>query len=187
MRKNSSRVYIMRDLGIVALSVVIAVILAKTEILKTFLVATQETKILGSFFSGMFFTSVFTTAPATVVLAELAQSNSVFLVALFGALGAMLGDLVIFGFIKDYLAEDILHLLRGSGYERFSVILKLKLFRWFIPFIGALIIASPLPDELGLVMLGLSKTRTKFFILISLTFNFLGILVIGFVARSLGR
>lgn len=187
MKRRINGIYLMRDAGIVVLSILVAVVLAKTEILKTFLFATQNTEILGSFLSGMFFTSVFTTAPAIVVLAELAQDNSVIIVAFFGALGALLGDLIIFRFIKDYLAEDISYLLQKSGYEKFTEIFRRKFFRWLLSFLGALVIASPLPDELGLAMLGLSKTRTKLFVLISFSFNFIGIFAIGLIAKSLAH
>ena len=50
---------------------------------------------------------------------------------------------------------------------------------------GGLILASPLPDELGVAVLGFSKMRLKYFALLSFVFNFLGIAVIGLVARAL--
>jgi hypothetical protein len=46
-----------------------------------------------------------------------------------------------------------------------------------------LIIASPFPDELGLMLMGLSKTNTKVFILLSFVLNFIGILVMGLLLR----
>ncbi|MDP3800322.1 MAG: hypothetical protein Q8Q90_02755, partial [bacterium] len=55
--------------------------------------------------------------------------------------------------------------------------------RWFTPFLGALIIASPFPDELGLVLMGLSKTNTKVFIPVSFGLNFIGILIMGLLLR----
>ncbi len=132
-----------------------------------------------------FFVSVFTVAPATVVLAEIAQSNSIFLVAFFGGIGALVGDLVIFRFIKDRLADDFLYLIKKSKFGRWVSIFHLRLFRWLVPLVGALIVASPLPDELGLTMMGLSKMRTSLFIPLSFLLNSLGILVIGLIAQSL--
>ncbi len=175
----------MRDLGIIILSIVIAIILVKTGALKSLLTSTQELKFIGSFVAGIFFVSVFTAAPATVVLAEIAQSNSVFWVAFFGGAGALIGDLVIFRFIKDRLSTDFLYLIKKSKSERLLSIFRLKLFRWLIPFIGALIVASPLPDELGLTMMGLSKMKTSFFIPLSFLLNFLGIITIGLIAKVL--
>ncbi|MDP1760078.1 MAG: hypothetical protein Q8L01_01300 [Candidatus Woesebacteria bacterium] len=176
---------LMRDLGIIILSIVIAVILVKTGALKSLLTSTQELKFIGSFVAGIFFVSVFTAAPATVVLAEIAQSNSIFWVAFLGGIGALVGDLVIFRFIKDTLSADFLYLIKKSKSERLISIFKLKLFRWLVPFAGALIVASPLPDELGLTMMGLSKMKTSLFIPLSFLLNFLGILAIGFITKVL--
>ena len=53
-----------------------------------------------------------------------------------------------------------------------------------MPLTGAIIIASPLPDELGLAMMGLSRVPIAAFIPISYTMNFLGILLIEFIAGA---
>ena len=174
-----------RDLAIIALSVIVAVILVKTGILKSLLTSTKEIKLIGSFVSGLFFTSVFTTAPATVALGEIARHNSLFWTVILGGFGAMLGDLVIFRFVKDSLAKDFSTLIKHSASKRLIAVFKLKFFRWFIAFLGALIIVSPLPDELGLTMMGLSKVKTAVFIPLSFILNSLGILIIGLVARAL--
>jgi hypothetical protein len=175
----------MRDLGVVALSIVIAIILAKTGALAGILTSTQEWTVLGSLIAGIFFVSIFTAAPAGVVLFEMAATNSIWEVALFGGIGALIGDLLIFRFIKDSLSEDIHWLIRKTKLERLTSIFRLRLFRWLIPFIGALIVASPFPDEIGLAMMGLSKMKTSVFIPISFALNFLGILTIGLIAKGL--
>lgn len=174
----------MRDLAIIALSSIVAIIFVKTGTLRNILDSAQEMKLLGSFISGIFFVSIFTAVPATVIIAELAETNAVFLVALFGGLGALFGDLIIFRFIRDSLSEDFFYLIKKSRSERFFSIFKLRLFRWFVPFIGALVVASPLPDELGLAMMGLSKMKMSIFIPVSFVLNSLGILAICLVAKS---
>ena len=175
-----------KDIGIIVLSVVVAIILIKTGAIEEILKQTRDLWFLDSFIAGMFFTSVFTTVPAIVALGEIAQlSQSVFLVAVFGGLGALCGDLIIFRFMRDRFGEDILGLIRNSGNGKLRSIVRLKSFRWLTLFLGALVIASPLPDELGLTMMGFSKTKTSLFIPVSFIFNFLGILVIGLVAKNL--
>jgi len=176
---------LIRDLVLVIFSVFIAIILAKTGVLQDLITSTQEVRFIGSFIAGIFFTSVFTTAPATVALGEIAQSNSVIVVAILGGLGALIGDLIIFRFVKDGLSEHFSYLIKVSTTERIVSIFKLKLFRWIIPFVGALIIASPLPDEIGVVMLGLSKMKNPYFILLSFVLNSAGILIIGLIAKAL--
>ena len=176
---------LMKDIAVIALSILIAIILVKTGVLTNISASSRELKLLGSLIAGMFFTSVFTVAPATVALVEIARLNSIFWVAILGGAGAMIGDLIIFRFVKNKLSEDILYLLKKSKSERLSLIFHLKIFRWLLAFLGALVIASPLPDELGLTMMGLSKIKTSLFIPISFLLNSLGILIIGLIARSI--
>ena len=176
---------LVRDLALVILSIFVAIILAKTGALQDLITSTQEMRFIGSFIAGIFFVSVFTVAPATVALGEIAQSNSVITVAILGGLGALIGDLIIFRFVKDRVSDHFYYLMRVSKSERLFSIFKLKLFRWIIPFVGALIIASPLPDEIGVAMLGLSKMKNSYFILLSFVLNSAGILIIGLIAKAL--
>jgi len=182
---NNYQNNLIRDLALVVFSVLIAIILAKTGVLQDLITSTKEMRFIGSFIAGIFFVSVFTAAPATVVLGEIAQSNSVITVAILGGLGALIGDLIIFRFVKDRVSEHFNYLIKISRSERFFSIFKLKLFRWIIPFVGALIIASPLPDEIGVTMLGLSKMKNSYFILLSFVLNSAGVLIIGLIAKAL--
>ncbi|MBI2591604.1 MAG: hypothetical protein HYW34_02920 [Candidatus Brennerbacteria bacterium] len=182
---NNHKKKLIRDSVLIILSVFIAIILAKTGILKELITSTQEMRFIGSFIMGVLFVSVFTAAPAIVALGEIAQSNSVIIVAIIGGLGALIGDLIIFRFVKDRVSEHFDYLIKISKLERLFPIFKLKLFRWSIPFIGALIIASPLPDEIGITILGLSKMKNSYFLLLSFILNSAGILIIGLIAKSL--
>ena len=176
---------IVKDAAIVFFSVILAFVLAKTHIVSDILMSSVELELVGSFIAGMFFTSVFTVAMSTVTLAQIAKANSIILVALFGSAGALLGDFIIFRFVKDRVAEDLMYLLGVVQRRRLASIFRLKLFRYLTPLIGALIIASPLPDELGIAMIGFSRIETPVFIPISLLFNFLGILLIGLIAQKI--
>jgi len=53
-----------------------------------------------------------------------------------------------------------------------------KVWKALIPVIAGLIIASPLPDEIGVALFGASKFEPKKFVFISYFLNFLGILII---------
>jgi hypothetical protein len=168
------------------MSIFLAVVLAETHILENLLSTTKDYGLLGSFVAGLFFTSIFTTAPSVVALGEISQMQSIIQVAFVGAAGAMLGDLLIFQFIRDKLSEHLMELMKGeiAGAKR-KFRHHLKFFRWLTFFVGGLIIASPLPDELGVGLLGLSKMNTVWFAPLSFLFNFIGILMIGLVANAI--
>ena len=180
--KNNS---IVKDIGIILFSILVAVILVKTGVVKELLTTTREAEILGSFLAGIFFVSIFTAVPATVALAEIAQSNSIWLVAIFGGVGALVGDLIIFRFVRDHISEDITYLINKSKSKRLVSIFRLRSFKWLMPFLGALVVASPFPDEIGLTMMGLSKMKTALFVPLSFFLNSVGILIIGLIAKML--
>ncbi len=139
-----------------------------------------------SLVAGLFFTSLITTAPAIAVLGELTLEANIFTVALVGALGAVLGDYIIFAFVRDRVSQDAAYLLRGPRFRRMFHIFTQPHFRRVLPVVGALIIASPLPDELGLTLLGFAHIDRRYFFAVSYCMNFLGIVLIGLAARGLG-
>jgi hypothetical protein len=173
------------DAVIIVISIVVTIILVKTKIIANLITSTNQLWWLDNFIAGIFFTSIFTSAPATAVLGTMAQTKPVVLTALIGGAGAALGDIIIFQFIKNKLAVDFLYIINTSQSEKLISIFKLKHFRWFLAFLGALVIASPLPDEIGLMMMGLSKMRLALFLPLSFILNSLGILIIGWLARAI--
>lgn len=179
------RSHLLKNFLILAVSIGAAIFFAKAGIFEDILSVSKEIRFLGNFLAGVFFTSVLTIGPATVALGELAQMNSLILVSLVGAAGAVIGDLIIFRFVRDRITDDFIALFEQPKIKRISHLLRLEIFRWFLPLLGALIVASPLPDEIGLAMMGLSKIKTRYFIPLSFSLNFFGILVVGIVARGL--
>ena len=162
---NHKNGFLFHDLLIIALSIGVAILLLKTNILVAILTSTKEVEFLGSFIAGLFFTSVFTTAPAIVALGSIAHANSLLPVVVFGALGATIGDLIIFRFVRDEFSEHLLELAQHkSSFRRLRALLRMRIFRWMSFFVGGLIIASPFPDELGIGLWGFSKMRARWFI-----------------------
>ena len=181
---NNNNLFI--DFIYIFISILIAIFLVKTGFLMRILISVSGIEIIGSFIAGIFFTSAFTTAPAMAVLGEISQANSLFHTAFFGASGAVIGDIIIFQFIKDQLSDHLSELLKHNGiWKRTKLLLKMKYFRWSTFLLGGFILASPLPDELGISILGFSKMKISLFIIISFFFNFIGIFIIGFIARTL--
>ena len=178
--------YLFYDLAIIACGVLVAVLLVRTHVLVNLLASTGEMEALGAFVAGMFFTSIFTTAPAIAALGEISLLQGILNTALFGAIGSVVGDLIIFRFFRDRLSEHVSEvLMHQSMWRRFHLLFKRRFFRWVTFLMGGLILASPLPDELGVAVLGFSKMRVRYFVMLSFFFNFLGIVLIGFVAQSL--
>lgn len=140
---------------------------------------------LGSFIVGMFYTYTLTVAPATIGLFILGETLNPLLLALTGAAGAVLSDYIIYRFVKDTFVKELEEFpaIKRSIHNTIKAVRKSKVLKHYIPFIAGLIIASPLPDELGAGMLGMIKFRLKKFLMYSYFFNFLGILIITTAAK----
>lgn len=165
-------------------SILLAYAMVRSGALHSFIAMFDELSHVGSLVAGLFFASIFTTAPAVVVLGELAQETPLLVVAIFGAIGAVCGDYILFLLVRGGVSGDVSYISKHAGLKRYTKIFRTKLFHRILPLVGAFIIASPLPDELGLTLLGLSKVPKERFLLISFLMNALGILMIGLVARS---
>lgn len=170
------------DLAWIFVSVVCAVVLYSNGTLEHIVNATPEGSVITTFIAGIFFTSVFTIAPASALFVEIIGHQGLLLTAIVGAAGALLGDLVLILFIRDHVSKDFAYLLRKAKNTRLWEIFHLRSLRFLSPIIGALVIASPLPDELGVAMLGASRLPIQYIVIISYAMNVLGILILGVVA-----
>ncbi len=173
-----------RDLGLIVSSIFLAWFLSTNGALAYLRSLASPVPFLDSFVSGMFFTSLFTTPLSFVFFADIAKTTNILYMALWGACGAVVGDTFLFFFIKDTLEEDVKYILRAPKYKRLFSIFKRGVFRYLTPCLGALVIASPLPDELGIAMMGFSDMETAFLVPVSFIMNFIGILLIGILATT---
>jgi len=175
-----------RDLLFICISVFFAIGIVRFGVVKDLVSAIDELKIIGSFIAGFFFTSAFTIAPAAIALAEISKTASPFLVAFWGAFGSLVGDLVIFLFIRDRFADDVIEVLHTFKNEKkITNFFKKGFFRWLSPVLAAIIIASPFPDEFAIALMGISKVRMSLFIPICFVMNFFGILIVALISGAL--
>lgn len=156
-----------------------ALILSRLPFFTILIKEIEKFGYLGAIFSGFLFTSTFTVATGGLLLANFAQVLDPFWLILCGVSGALLGDMIIFLFVKDKVSEDITpvyeHFLAKNHLKK---LIHTKYFSWTLPVIGALIIASPFPDELGISLMGLSAMSLWEFLLISFFSHSFGIFVL---------
>lgn len=167
---------IKRDLFLIAASVGITAHAWSNGYIEDFLNILPLSHFLSALIAGIFFTSAFTTIPAIALLVKMAQLTSTPTVAFFGAIGAVLGDGVIFYFFRDSLVKDIANIIKKRKLARIQHILKSKIIRFSVIISSGVLIALPLPtDEAAFFILSLTKTKTPAFLIIAFTFNFLAI------------
>lgn len=159
----------------IGIGILATVILAKTPVFSALLLNLGKFSYLGAFVAGALFVCTPTAAIGALTLVILSKELAIIPLCLIAGFGAVTADLLMFHFFRDNLfveLEDIYNQMHG---RKLSHIFHSKLFRWTLPVIGAIIIASPLPDELGVGLMGISKLSTWRFSLLSWVLNSVGI------------
>jgi len=192
---------------LLVISLVVAVFFLKSS-LQSLVERLGTVSYIGALIGGIFYSFSLTVAPSVAVLYSLGKKLNPFLIASVGASGAVLGDYLIFRFVRDNLAEEIKMLYEGINskfYFKDSVFyhifpfsnlllsprFKLMLFKMrqsktysiLIKILAGVIVASPLPNELGIALLGAAKQKAKEFILYAYLLNFIGIFGVCYLAR----
>ncbi len=172
-------------------SVVLALLLAQRGIF------TRATAHIGAFGyvaalgAGMLFASTPTAASAAVVFVDLGKQLHPLLLAILGGVGAACGDLLFYStFKKSFLFETktlLKKILSVQSVDALKAALKKKHFRFFLAILAATLIASPLPDELGLALLSIIDFKPKYLSIIGFVLNGFGIFILASVGRLMMR
>ncbi|MBI5449283.1 hypothetical protein HY948_03110 [Candidatus Gottesmanbacteria bacterium] len=184
MVKKKHRSWKHQNLLHIILGIVIAVLLSKNATFHEFVLHLGSFSYLGAFIAGALFVSILTIGIATIILATLSQQISPILLAVIAGAGAVVGDYLIMHFINDNLEEELKENLNRGQLHKLNHLFHTKYFNWILPVIGAIIIASPLPDELGVSLMGLAKMNTVQFIVLSYILNSIGIAILIFAGLA---
>ena len=145
-----------------------------------------KTNYFGAFAAGLLFVYGFTAAPATTLLLITAKNQNLIITGLTAGFGALLGDLLIFNFIRHSFSDEIEKLTK----EKILIWLHLKtpnvIKKYFLPIFAGILIASPLPDEIGVSIIASSfNISLRVFSIIAFLLNTLGIFIILLIGRYL--
>jgi len=156
----------------------------KNALIHNFLISLNG---LGIFIGGFFYAYSFTAAPATAALLVLAEQQSLLLAALIGGIGALISDVLIFFFIRSSFLEEIKKLEKEKivkFVEKEERIIFKHYQRYVLPVIAGILIATPLPTEIGVLLLASTrKISVKSFMILAFLLHFLGILAILYLGR----
>lgn len=169
---------IMFKAAIFIVSLSIAWWLVESGVLNNILDQILPIQFAAEILSGAFYTSFLTTPIAIAMFLSLAKDQNPIILSLLAGLGAASVDLLLVRFMRNNVNRDLGVLTRDLKLNLISKLLKVLKLDFIIPLLGALIIASPLPDELGLALLGASKLKAKQLFVLTYILNTAGILLI---------
>lgn len=171
-----------KNLLLLIVGLIIALLVITNKNINELVLGLKQFGYLGVFLGGMLFVSTFTFATGVVILFSLAEHIPTLPMILLATFGAVFADYLIFRFVKDDVEKEIQPLY--DGLEKFGKknhlrkLIHTKYFGWTLPVIGALVMASPLPDELGISLMGISNIKTKQFLIISFLSHGVGMTIV---------
>lgn len=175
-----------KNLTFLFISLIFAFFLGRFELFHQFLLSLGTLGYIGSFFAGVLFVSTFGVGIGIVTLLVLAQNLNPFLIGVIAGTGGVLADFLLFRFVKDRLIDEVQPIYEQLDHNHhLKKLLHTKHFRWLFPVVGAIIIASPLPDEIGVSLMGIAKMKNRTFLLLSFFLNSSGIILVLLASRFL--
>ncbi|MCC7572622.1 MAG: hypothetical protein KO464_04440 [Candidatus Methanofastidiosum sp.] len=145
-----------------------------------------ELGYLGIFISGIFYVFSFTAPIATALILIFSANKNILLLGIIAGIGSLVGDVIIFHFIRISFNDEI----KDFSQHKISLFTLNKIpetYRKYLAYIiGAFFISSPLPDEIGVVILALVKNiKLRHFGIISYVLNTAGIFLIIILRNAL--
>lgn len=161
-----------------ALSLSVAWWLIKSGYFYNLTLSILPVKFVAEVVAGIFYTSFLTSPVSLAMLVVLAQESNPIQTALLAGLGAAFGDFLIVKFFRKGFSSELHLVSKELHLQEVNKFLQKLHMEFITPLAGAVIIASPFPDELGIMMLGISKLRYREIAILTYILNTAGILLI---------
>jgi hypothetical protein len=149
-----------------------------TALVKAALEYIEGLGVLGLIITGVMFVSFFTAAPAVALLLAFDHMFSPLTIAFYAAVGSAIGDWVILKLFEERVGYELEPLAKKLKLMPIIRHLRRKKERERTVLLGMLFIASPLPDELGIGLMGLAHLPTVSLLIITFLLNGAGILLL---------
>lgn len=160
------------------LSVIAFVFILDTALVQAVIHYIQHLGLWGVFIAGILYTSFFTAAPAIALIIALSGDYNPLLVGLIGGLGSVVGDLIILKIFEEKIGYELKPLAKKFHLKGFLRRIKRRKERERSLLFGMFVLASPLPDELGIALMGLSKFNVVYLMLIAYIMNCIGVMIV---------
>lgn len=177
------------NLTLFGTSILIVTVLSRFDIFDKVFGDIGSLGFLGAFIAGILFPITLTSPFAVASLYYLGGHIGLPMTVVFGGIGAVIGDLLIYSFIKDGTIVEIEEIYKQyktnhpthdkKGHRKALLhLFHSKFFHALGLFVGGLLIMLPTPDELGIAVLSSYKLSRKKFIFLSLVLNTISVWIV---------
>lgn len=166
------------------LALVLFVLVIDSALIVSVIHTIDEFGYASGLLAGALSVSFFTAAPALILLIDLAQFLDPLLLAVLVATGSVIGDWLIIKFFEERIFTELGPAIEKLKLRRLKQALSRPYGKWVLVLIGAIFVSSPLPDEVGLALMGVSKANRLFVLLLCFFLNFVGAFIVILVAKA---
>lgn len=167
---------------LLVLAIILAYSLFRNQFIQDFVSHLGALSYVGILIAGILFAFGFT-APFSVGFFINLNPSNIWLAGIVGGFGALIADLIIFKTIKISFEDEFKRLRNSKAIIKIKKLIekglaeRIKIYLMYA--FAGILIASPLPDEAGVIMLaGLTKINAKSLAIISFILNTLGIIIL---------
>jgi hypothetical protein len=138
--------------------------------------------LIGVFIAGMLYTYSFTGSIGALILISIAHDFSPGVIAVVGGIGSLVSDITIFRLIRNDLKKEVDRIGKSKFVKAVGArpILREK---WFRDAVGAIVLASPFPDEIGIAIMASTKIKEDTFTLVAFIADMVGIFLLVYGAQ----
>ena len=164
------------------MAILFAYLIFRNSAVSQFVLHLGNLSYLSVFIAGILFAFGFT-APFAAGFFITLNTGNILLVGTIGGLGALIADVIIFKFIRVSLTGEFSRLKNTSVINKTSKLIEKSIGKriqlYLMYALAGLLIASPLPDEAGVIMLtGLTRIKLGTMMKLSFILNTAGIIVL---------
>jgi hypothetical protein len=140
----------------------------------------------GTFLAGLLYPYALTSAAGTGILLILATEQNLILAGVLAGIGALTSDIVLFFFVKHGFADEVEKLSKEKVVRTISRWIPASVRVYLLATFAGLLIASPLPTEMGIMLLASIKNLSfKKFIVIVYVLHVSAIFIILLIGRTM--
>jgi hypothetical protein len=140
----------------------------------------------GTFLAGLLYPYALTSAAGTGILLILAKEQSLLLAGAIAGFGALISDIILFFFVKHGFRDETEKLSKEKVVRTVNRWIPDSIREYFLSVFASILIASPLPTEIGIMLLASIKhISVKKFIIIVYLLHASAIFIILLIGRTI--
>ena len=140
----------------------------------------------GTFLAGLLYPYALTSAAGTGILLILSKEQNTLMAGVIAGIGALISDIILFFFVKRGFSDEAQKLSQEPAVRTINRWIHDSVRVYLLATIASLIIASPLPTEIGIMlMVSIKKMAFKKFVIIVYILHAIAIFVILLIGRTI--